>query len=907
MSSIPIQNLNRKIKEGEPLLEAINSDELTKGLKDFEINWKKGTINRQSWLYGLFVDQGFIHPNENYLTTAGLLFFSRSTIDFNFEFNRLDNLLDQKYKIIRPIQIGKNSLAYLAKHKTLGFEVVLKVIRPGASENISEALQVIINNDTPSQLVKPQDFFSIAIHDIFENEVEIECLVFPYVSGVSLKEFLANDKQPMNSHAIASFIRQISEVLAYLELLNAYHGDLHNQNILVQSSDSGEISFHVIDVSFGINGSLDTDECKDTDLAYFRQHIWSFLRTQQKFLKKMSIMKYLGAQLFHVVSEIMTKSNITFLEIKNLFTNNPSYDKYKNKKEQFVREKFRIPESFKLQRYEEITDQKAALHMFEPFPELMDKVSGFGNVIITGNRGSGKSTYLAAMAFFPKVDEPLYPFRETFGIYFPCRQGEFRLLSSEMVDYSKLGYKKVKHVFAIKIVRRTLETIAEAIQLDKINEPSDFSQIKEVLSVFLEKGELFALDRQVVSEIDNLVSMMIRIEMKEIDNLFNSEGTQLTKKYASEREILLFFKAIQRSFFELSSTKFHLLFDDAGSPNMPSESQRILNDLIVSSNPLYCIKLTAEVYSYEFKTTSGKVLENGHDYYEYDIYNVFFTGSKTVGLQQEVLEDHFKKIVARRLKYFGYHTENIEDYVGLEKSASDLLVGLLATGARDAYYHGWSIICKVADRNPRNLLELISEIFSAANVDESTEPEIIKRRIQNRGIKSVSEKRLRSIGQISGVIEFNGRKISLGQRLYDITAGLGAIYRIYLKSAPNKRRKDQYLAIERNDTAMLEDIVQQILKELIRYGILDTSRLDFARDDMVKKPIYVLNRIYCPAFGIGLRRDQHLRLSRAKFELLFIDPRAFIATGTRRLRKYGGNYVINTQQNLFDQLPYEKL
>ncbi|MDA8747392.1 hypothetical protein N9M66_04200, partial [Litoreibacter sp.] len=49
--------------------------------------------------------------------------------------------------------------------------------------------------------------------------------------------------------------------------------------------------------------------------------------------------------------------------------------------------------------------------------------------------------------------------------------------------------------------------------------------------------------------------------------------------------------------------------------------------------------------------------------------------------------------------------------------------------------------------------------------------------------------------------------------------------------------------------------------------------------------IYVLNRIYCPAFNIIYRRDEHLRLSRKKFEGLLIDPESFVKDGTRRLAK----------------------
>lgn len=63
--------------------------------------------------------------------------------------------------------------------------------------------------------------------------------------------------------------------------------------------------------------------------------------------------------------------------------------------------------------------------------------------------------------------------------------------------------------------------------------------------------------------------------------------------------------------------------------------------------------------------------------------------------------------------------------------------------------------------------------------------------------------------------------------------------------------------------------------------------MPYARDDEITKPVYVLNRIYCPAFAIGYRRDDHLRLSKGKMELLMLDPERFMREGTRRLRKDG--------------------
>lgn len=899
MSTITLKDINRKIKESEALFKITQAKEFEKNLKDLEISWQNGNVNKESELFAIFLENGFINQGDTKLNSAGLLFCARISIDFELQISSKE-LLDSKFKIIRAISIGKNSCTFLAQHIILGTHVVLKFLRPGASDNIVKSLKLISSSEPIANLIQAWDYFKATILDVFNREVEIECVVFPYVNGISLKEFLSNDSQPINAYAIAAFIKQVSKVLHYLEEKGAYHGDLHEENIIVTTSESGNLKFNVIDVSFGVTGSLTSDICKNNDRIFFRQHIWNFLSTQQKYLTKMSIRKYLGAKIFYVVNAVMLGKDKNFGEIYTLFDHNTEYDDYKVKKIEFIAKTFKPPGTFKLQRYEEITDQAVALRLFVPFPELMELTKSFGNFVLSGTRGSGKSTYLAAIAFFAKASNPLVDFREIFGIYFPCRQGEFRLLSSKMINYDQVGIGRVKHVIIVKIIRRTLEAIADGIESSKLTEPQDYSMLKKPLDVFLGDSTFVSLERDIVSEIRNMVSTMVRVEMKVLDNLFNNKNV-LLNHIATEINVLDFFKAVRNSFLELNNTRFHLLFDDAGSPNIPTEVQWIINDIIISSNPIYCVKLTTEKNSYQFRSTSSKELENGQDYFEHDINSIFYTGSKTFGLDDSKLESYFKEIVGARLSHFNYQSHDVTEYLGDELVKFEVLVDYLAKSRRNAYYCGWSMVWKIASGNPRNLLELISEIFSVANVNETSFSEIIHKRNQDRAIRSVSEKRLRSIAQISGAFQVAGEQYSLGRRLFDITLAIGSVFRIYLKAESEKNRKDQYLAIERNEIVELDSEPEFLLKELVKYGIFDDSRLDFARDDMVKKPIYILNRIYCPVFSISFRRDQHLRLSKERFEQLLKSPSLFVTQGTKLLRKEN-NMGQSLQNTLFDTL-----
>ncbi len=898
MNSKSIPNINGEIKKRKALLDIVASPNFEKQLETLKISWLRKSVDQQSTLASAFMQENFI-DSDFFLTKSGLLFCSRVCIDYEHEILKFSPI-DNKYNVLKTINKGKNSVTFLAEHKDLGTKVVLKFLRPGAAENVVGCLRLISELGNTPNLIQPIDFITVKLTDIFGSEIINDCIIFPYIEGTLLRDFLKKKLQPLNAHTIASFIYQVGGVLAKLDEINAYHGDLHEDNLIVNTSNSGTLTFNVIDVSFGITGSSSELECKNNDLSQFRQHVWNILAAQQSFLAKMSVRKYLGSEIFSIVSTVLSSNTKSFREINTLFKNNVTHRQYLKKKKDFLSKKFSAPEFFKLQRYEEITDPSVALKLFVPFQELMSNIKTFCNAILSGNRGSGKSTYLAALGFSSSVESPIIDYKETFGIYFPCRQGEFRVLSSDMVDYSTVGSSRVKHLMILKIVRRTLEAIADGVESNKLKEPQNYLELKELLSLFLSEGEIISLDKNVVSEIRNIVSAMVRIEMKELDSLFEKSSKQLSKHLFREPDLIRFFEILKSSFIELSRTRFHLLFDDAGTPNIPIETQRIINDLMISSNPVFCIKISTEKYSYSFESSDSKQLESGHDFFEYDISTIFFTGSKSFGLDQNKLSEYCKGIIEKRLEYFDYESNDILDYLGDDPAKVQSIANSLATSRRNAYYCGWTMAWMIADRTPRNLLELVSEIFSVANIDKNTKPEHIPNRFQDRAIRAVSEKRLRSLTQISGATTINGIKTSLGRKIYDITSSIGSVYRIYLKSQPGKKRKDQYLAIERNDSYQLSDESQILLRELVKYGVFDESRLDFARDDMAKKPLYVLNRIFCPTFGLGLRRDQHLRLSRGKFEQLLLYPEIFIKDGTKRLRNSSlDNSLANPENDLF--------
>ena len=864
-------------------------------LRDFGFEWQNGSFNPDSKLAKALNQRGMINVTNSAqsLTQIGQLFISRLLINIPSDEDASSYLgsLSLKYTDFRVLANGKNSIILKAKHKLLKKDFLIKLIRPGASSDLSLSMATLSLLPADEGIILPIDFSSVVINDLFEQPVSLDYLVFPLALGKTFGQFLKQDNHRFNSQIAIAFAEVVGNALLALERIGAYHGDLHENNILVDS-EATQIDFKLIDVSYGSMGSASLSYCKNSDLENFKIHILRLLNAQRERLPQLSLRKYIGTKNYDKITSILSKETTSFADVKRILDDDFPFKTFAREKAEFVDKHFRQPVSFRLQRYEEITDPAVAIQLFVPYDPLMERMVDFSNIYVSGNRGSGKSTYLAALGFFPQAERALVDFRTTFGVYFPCRQGEFRALASRSTWTCDHERDVTTSILVVKIVRRTIEALLDGVLYTRIAHPSSLARLRLFVSGLASSQDIISIQGSIQAEIENLAATMIRIELEHVSSLSKPPTGSFNKFDALT--LMEFFRIVRDSFSELSTTRFHLLFDDVGVPYVPENVQKALNDLILSSNPFFCIKISAEKYTFTFQSSYGKALESGQDYFEHDISHTLSIGSGSAGLNRDIVEKYFRRIVDQRLQYFNYKSDSINDYLGNEPISVDRLLVLLAIGRKDAYYCGWSTVWNIADRTPRNLLELVSEIFSAGNIDNMSVPKQVPMRDQDRAIRTISEKRLESLSQIPGSVSIGGQPVSLGRCLFECTAVIGSTFRIYLRSEKNiDGRKRQHLAIERNDSGELSSEAEQILRRLVTFGVLDSGRATFARDDRLKKPFYVLNRIYCPAFSIGFRRDDHLRLSQSKFEMLLLSPTRFMSEGTKKLRQDSEGYSVD--------------
>jgi serine/threonine protein kinase len=894
MSTDTAQNTNRLISETKPIFEYLEHADFELARANTEVDWEQNLILRcDNNLRSVLLRMKLVRESGNQLRMdqKGRAFLGKLLLGLDDELRRLSENaapINERYILQTLLASGKNSLTYKAEDRRLGRIVVLKFFRPGRGEGIIRNVARLGSVNAEPTLVNVGDVFVYMLPDQHKKSVPVNVMVFPFIDGTTLRAYLATERNDSPA-VIHEFIEQSTFALLALERAGLSHGDLHPNNIMVTTEPNGRVGFRIIDVSYGADPPSDYEFPSD-DLESFKFILRLALHDIESRLTRISLRRYLGARTFTLVEYILTSKRLSFRDINREILTASTYTAFEERKALFLRSKFKPPRDFGILRYEEFANPNVALRLFCPYPELFERLRAFGSAILFGHRGTGKSTYLAAMNFFPQADDMPFDYRDTFGVLFSCRQGEFRKFSGRYLRMSSDIKLRIKDILIAKIVRKTLGSLAEGVAKGRLSAPQSVEAMANFVLRRLQHSRGLMISHQ-LSEIESLRSTMLQAEISLIDKLFAGGTTEPQSKMLDEHSLIEFFESVRVSFQELNQTRFSVMFDDAGTPNVPKEVQHLICDLMASTNHVYCIKVSAEKRTFDLVTTDDKPIERVHDVRAYTISDYFSLGGG-FSTERKIIEEYFRKLVGVRLSVCGFSSNDIRDYLGTEAMTADELIRRLADASRgNPVYGGWQVIWQIADRTMRHLLEMISAIFDEAKVTPNKLAALVPYQLQSRQIVRFSRDKLRGLMFLPSTIRLNDRMYPVGKRLYEFAASFGKISGFFLRSslkaksrAKRGNRLDERLAIEIDNVLNLGPDAERMLDQLIRFAVIDDEKMATALDDGTRKPIYTFNRVYCPILRISFRRDAHWRLSSKRFEQFLLDPTQFVRSDQRMAR-----------------------
>jgi serine/threonine protein kinase len=781
-----------------------------------------------------------------------------------------------------PIGSGSTSFTFRAGRKKIKNKLV-KIFKQGIFKHIDfdkkiEALQPLSNFPN---LVLPDDYGE------FEwAGSKFKYIVMKLINGKTLKCFLNEKISNDLKKFLGNFIKEVAKTLERAEELGFNHGDLHSNNILVVEDEleknKGIYHFQIIDF-IGTTSNKEFREFELSDFDYFTRHLLTIVKLYASTPSGEFDLKKLGERLHYIVQNLHTGKYNSFKEFFNaFFLKLPSHINLGKIKEP----------SLSVIRFEQYDiNEPLWLERFEPEDALYKPIKQFDNIICSGPRGCGKTIYLRSLAFVPKLikliqgkpekySKPKYKiafFNNIFGIYFACRQGEFKYLSENYFKFTSNTKLFIKHIIALRIINATLKLISDAYKEELFSSEPKIECILKFLKEYLIKKDIMMTHEAKEKPFDQLVEIL-RLEENYCESIIGKETKYpIIGRILNEYLLMDFFKIIKTSISELSDIKFYIIFDDVSVPQVPFECQKIINSFMTCLNDVYCCKFSTEKFAYTYEDMFGKTLQLTNDFTYIDL---SFLGRPSDRYTDKIYKKYLEKIINRRLEMGAYKKPYINEILESLPYSAKKFVYLLSEHAKDNYdtrnkikFASWNLIVQLSSRSVRDAIALCDSIFRECDIDKKLSAKIKKGEIkipvdiQDRAIIKYSREEYKGLLNI----KFYGKEI------FNIVRNFGEISRKYLtrEITKEKFRKYEMISIERTDAKKLQEDAESIFITLIRYSIFLDRGLSFSREEIGLVQKFTLHKKFTPALMTTYREREHLRLSKDRLENFILHPDEF--------------------------------
>lgn len=149
---------------------------------------------------------------------------------------RKDELIDDRYRILRQIGSGGMATVYLAMDEYLDRQVAIKFLRLNANSDEKSVERFQREAYSISQLNHPN---IVNIYDIVDND-KGHYLVMEYVEGMDLKKYI-KENQPLSPEECQDILSQILDGIQSAHENYVIHRDLKPQNIMIKPDGTVKI------------------------------------------------------------------------------------------------------------------------------------------------------------------------------------------------------------------------------------------------------------------------------------------------------------------------------------------------------------------------------------------------------------------------------------------------------------------------------------------------------------------------------------------------------------------------------------------------------------------------------------------------------------------------------------------
>ena len=147
------------------------------------------------------------------------------------------SVVDNRYDIVRPLGSGGMGEVYLARDRTLGRDVALKVLKSQYAGDRESAERFKREATSAAGLSHPN---IVQVYDRGDTEEGSSYIAMEYVPGGTLKERIVADG-PLDAGLAASYGYQVAEALRAAHAKGVVHRDIKPQNVLITASGGAKV------------------------------------------------------------------------------------------------------------------------------------------------------------------------------------------------------------------------------------------------------------------------------------------------------------------------------------------------------------------------------------------------------------------------------------------------------------------------------------------------------------------------------------------------------------------------------------------------------------------------------------------------------------------------------------------
>lgn len=803
----------------------------------------------------------------------------------------------REYEIIDILgSPGAYGVTYKAIDKKLNAPVAIKFLKPENLDNYwkEEAQKASQLRNVP-QIVQ--------IYDFDEDEIEkdgkrftLHYLVWEFLEGEPLKNYFIK-KDSFSSEFIIEIVRQLCYAVKAMQVIGLEHGDLHTGNILIIPPKDYEPNYNyklkIID--FGLAKSYIGNTFRN-DMEYVTDIL-------KDFWKKNSIssddFKIEDKKFQTLIPNLIKQLEDTTLErklIDPIDTIKKLDDILNTVKINLNKEKADLKNPFEYLSAEEMPEYSDLLYyLYSSNLPWFKNIESFGNIIISGPRGCGKSMILKNMRWQTKLMSTEYQKKHFFednylGFYIHCHHSIYLPFAGIYINYNDPEIQdKFIHYILLLITYEIISTLNIVEEFNLLNFSTDFKQ--ELVNILeqniFSNNILFLQDVNIFSYLSTLLEKETTYVQKcIIDNIKLNKVAKIN--FLNELCNFLYKKI---DYFK--NKKIFFLLDDYSHPKVRQEIQKAFNRILGVRNSLYCFKISSEKFSFtpwDFDLEkANKTFQQDREYTYLDLGGKYLSYKKDIELQN-FISTIINKRISRSKDVSDLTTDSL--FGKYETESGGIAYSLIKdkkTKKRNTLYSGINIIYSLCGGDIATILQLCKEIYDSAYIKTNNEVYSghIPFKIQDKIIREFSKKRLDRIKEI-----FN-----FGTKCYELIEVFGKISRAYLydygKITKDKNRFYEVIRIEITDSGKLPSDAFEIYKTLLLEGIFTDEGGRYPWGNGILNNALVLRPIFTPTLQISYRRRECLRISTSKFIKFLIEPNEFSKTATKFLRENLGFNLEN--------------